>query len=168
MSLEAVVNDKPRRSPTRTSLAASSPASGGSRRHRPDHWIIVLTALLMTVGLVTVYSISPGLSASQHISQSYFITKQLIAVALGIAAFIVSASLPMRFWQKITKPLAITAVIVSLVVVLTPMDAVYQAHRWIRLGSYSFQVAELIKLALLLFTAGFLRRQWQAGKNWRF
>ena len=56
---------------------------GEARRHKPDYWLLILAALLMTIGLVVVYSISPGLAASQNISQSYFITKQLIAVLLG-------------------------------------------------------------------------------------
>jgi cell division protein FtsW len=121
-------------------------------------------ALLMVVGLVVVYSISPGLAASQHISQSYFITKQLIAVGLGIAAFVVASFVPIKFWASITKPLLILAFIVSMIVVFTPEDAVYQAHRWLRLGTFSFQVAELVKFALLFWLAGFLTHQWQRGK----
>jgi cell division protein FtsW (lipid II flippase) len=86
------VNERPRRSVARSSdvsRAGARRASSGSssRRHKPDYWILVLSAFFLTVGLVVVYSISPGLAASQHISQSYFITKQLIAVGYALAAF---------------------------------------------------------------------------------
>jgi cell division protein FtsW len=155
-------NDKPRRSAARA--VDTEAQTGGNRRHRPDHWILILTVLLMVVGLVVVYSISPGLAASQHISQSYFITKQLIAVALGVSTFMIAAMVPFKFWTHLTKPLLIAALLISLLVVFTPEDAVYQAHRWLRLGGFSFQVAELVKFALLFWIAGFLTRQWQRGK----
>lgn len=143
-----------------------SAGEGGvaARRHRPDYMIVVLTALLLVIGLVVVYSISPGLSASQHVSQSYFISKQLIDVTLGAIAFGLAALVPLRRWSAWAKPLAILALVGSLVVMITPINADYPAHRWIRLGSFSFQIAELIKLALIIGLASFLAGQWRKGK----
>src|SRR5579884_3716722 len=51
-----------------------------------------------------------------------------------------------------------------LLVLVMPVDAVYQAHRWIRLGGFSFQIAELIKLSILIGLAAFLTRQAQSGR----
>lgn len=135
-----------------------------ARRHRPDYAILVLSALLMVIGLVVVYSISPGLSASQHVSQNYFITKQLIDVALGVVAFGVAAFLPLRRWSGLATPLAIAAIVSSLVVMITPINEIYPAHRWIRFGGFSFQVAELIKLSLIIGLAVFMSRQWRRGQ----
>jgi len=118
----------------------------------------------MAIGLVVVYSISPALSASQHISQSYFITKQLIAVVLGVIAFAFAATTPVDFWKKIAKPLAIVAAVGCALVMVTPINAAYPAHRWIRLGGFSFQVAELVKLSLIIWMAGFLTTRWQKGE----
>ena len=147
-----------------TSYSGSDNASKASRRHKPDYWLVVLAAALLTFGLVVVYSISPGLAASQHISQNYFITKQLIAVGAGIVTFGLAAFVPSRFWLRAAWPLAIAAVVGSAIVMLTPTDAVFQAHRWIRVGGFSFQVAELIKLALLVGLAAFLAEQWRRGR----
>jgi cell division protein FtsW len=163
------VNERPRRSVARSSdvsRAGARRASSGSssRRHKPDYWILVLSAFFLTVGLVVVYSISPGLAASQHISQSYFITKQLIAVGLGLVTFAIAAYLPLKIWLKAATPLILIALVGCLLVMFTPIDAVYQAHRWIRLGGFSFQVAELIKLALLIWLAQFLASRWRSGK----
>lgn len=160
------MNERPRRSQARRLTANPHTTQPGlaSRRHRPDYWLLILAALLLTIGLVVVYSISPGLAASQNISQSYFITKQLIDVALGIVAFAVVALFPISYWRKLVRPLIIAAVAASVLVMLMPVDEIYQAHRWIRVGGFSFQVAELIKLALLLGVASFLTQQWRAGK----
>ncbi len=139
-------------------------SAGTARLHKPDYWLLVIASLLLTIGLVVVYSISPGLSASQHVSQNYFVTKQLLDVGLGIGAFLFSAFIPISFWRRAAKPLATAAVLGSLVVMATPIDSIYQAHRWIRVGSFSFQIAELIKLAILIGLAQFLANQWRAGK----
>jgi len=160
------VNDRPRRSRF-TSISAVAPGratTGASRRHKPDYVVLILTAILLIVGLVVVYSISPGLAASQNVSQSYFVSKQLIDVGLGIVAFILAAFLPSGWWRKWAKPLAITALIGAVVVMITPVDEVYQAHRWIKLGGFSFQIAELMKIALLIWVAAFLEDNWRQRK----
>jgi cell division protein FtsW len=118
----------------------------------------------MLIGLIVVYSISPGLSASQHVSQGYFVSKQLLDVGLGAVAFMVAAYLPIRRWAELAKPLVITALVGSLIVLFTPINEIYPAHRWIRLGGFSFQIAELIKLALIVWLANFLNGQWRKGK----
>jgi len=148
------VSERARRSPADIS-------SGQSRRHKPDYWLLILASLLLTIGLVVVYSISPGLAASQGISQNYFVTKQLIAVALGIVGFTVAAALPIGFWRRNAKNLALLAVVGAVIVMITPINAAYPAHRWIRLGGFSFQIAELIKLALSVWLAAFLAERWR-------
>lgn len=140
-----------------------------ARRHRPDHMILIFTALLMVIGLIVVYSISPGLAASAHVSQGYFIIKQLIDVLLGAVAFAVFAVLPLKRVFHLAKPLLVTAAIGCLVVLVLPVDAAYPAHRWIRLGSFSFQIVELLKLAMLLNLSIFLTDRWRRGliNDWK-
>lgn len=140
-----------------------------ARRHRPDHMILVFTALLLVIGLIVVYSISPGLAAGAHVSQSYFITKQLIDVLLGVVAFCLFAWLPLKQIFALAKPLLITAAIGCLLVMVMPVDSAYPAHRWIRLGSFSFQIVELLKLAMLLNLALFLTDRWRRGliNDWK-
>lgn len=150
----------------RPALLRESAASDGllTRRHKADYWLIVIAALLLTIGLIVVYSISPGLSESRGVSSGYYISRQLIAVGLGIVAFVVTSQIPISWWKKLTKPLIVIALIGCLVAAVTPLDSIYQAHRWIRFGGLSFQVAELIKLAILVGVATFLTTQWRLGK----
>lgn len=125
------------------------------RRHRPDYWLVVITALLLAIGLIVVYSISPGLAIEKVVPQSYFISRQLLAVALGIVAFIVVANLPLVTWRKLQIPLLIVAIVVAFAVRIFG-EEVYGAYRWIQIGGFSFQAAELIKFALLMWVAGFI------------
>jgi cell division protein FtsW len=150
--------------PAARSQSLRTTSYGQARRHKPDYWLLILAALLMTIGLVVVYSISPALAATQNISQSYFITKQLIAVLLGVICFASAAAIPTDFWRRNVKTLVTIAAVGCAIVMVTPINATYPAHRWIRLGGFSFQIAELIKLALMIWLASFITRQWQQRK----
>ncbi len=135
-----------------------------ARRTKPDYSILIFSALLLVIGLVVVYSISPGLAASRHVSQSYYVIKQFIAVGLGLVTFGIAAYLPLKFWRAAITPMVLLSLAGCLVVMITPIDEVYQAHRWIRLGGFSFQIVELIKVTLLLWVAKFLTDRWRGGQ----
>jgi cell division protein FtsW len=157
------VNTQPRRG-IGFGAKTSQERAGPQRRHKPDYWLLVLTSLLLTIGLVVVYSISPGLAASRHVSQGYFISKQLLDVALALIAFYLASLLSIKSWLKVARPLMFIALAGSILVMIMPVSALYPAHRWIRLGDFSFQVAELIKLAILVWTAAFLAERWWQGR----
>ncbi len=127
----------------------------GQRRHRPDYWLVIVSAILLTVGLIVIYAISPGLAAQKGVGENYYVTKQLIAIGLGVAAFVAMANIPLTFWRRVQKPLIIAAGLAALGVLLFG-EEVYGAKRWIQVGGLSFQAVELIKFALLIWLAGFL------------
>lgn len=158
------MDQRPRRSLWRRRQETSGESVVATRRqHRPDNWLLILTAILLGFGLVVVYSISPGLSASQGSSQGYFITKQVIAVALASVAFVLAANLPIGWWKASYRWLIWLTVVGSLVVMVMPLNENYPAHRWIRLGSFSFQIAELIKLVVVVAAARWLADKWRQG-----
>lgn len=138
-------------------------ASKLNRRHKPDYILVLLTVLLMTFGLVTVYAISPGLSAQNNVSENYYVVKQVIAIALGIGAFLITSNLPIATWQKLEKPMIITAFAASFIVRVFG-EQVNGAYRWIQVGGLSFQVAELIKFVLIIWLAGFLTARFKNGE----
>ncbi|MDB5186307.1 MAG: Stage sporulation protein [Candidatus Saccharibacteria bacterium] len=133
------------------------------RRHKPDYWLVILSALLLVVGLIVVYSISPGLAAVRNVNENYFVSKQLIAILLGIVTFIVVAAVPLHKWKEWQRPLIIAAAGAAIAVRLFG-EQVNGAYRWIHIGGLSFQAVELIKFALLISLAAFLAQQIQKGK----
>jgi len=109
----------------------------------------------MVIGLITVFAISPALAASNNVSDSYYVSKQVIAIILGIVAFVAVGNVNPLLWRRAEKPLIIAAA-VSAVLVRLVGEQVNGAYRWIQIGGFSFQVAELIKFALVIWLAGFL------------
>ena len=133
------------------------------RRHRPDYWLLALVLMLLVVGLILIFSISPALSATSHVSSNYYVTKQLVAIGLGLAAFGIAANLPLNAWRQLAVPLLVLAGMATLLAVILPVDPNYPAHRWVRLGGLSFQSVELLKFALLVWLAGMLHDRIHSG-----
>lgn len=133
------------------------------RRHKPDYMLVVASALLLVLGLIVVYAISPGLAAQRNLSENYYITKQLTAILIGAVAFALAANLPLNTWQRLQRPLIFGAVAVTIIALILPVTPEYPAHRWIRFGGLSLQSVELIKSALLIWLAVFLTKRVKEG-----
>lgn len=138
---------------------AARPSSVGTqpiRKHAPDYWLVIFTLGLLAVGLVVVYSIGPALALGTKVQGNTFVTRQVIAILLGLGLFMVAARIPMQIWRRLCVPLLIAAGIVTLIALILPVNPDYPAHRWIRAAGFSFQSVELLKFALVLWLSGFL------------
>lgn len=135
---------------------------GGTRRHRPDYILLLISILLLGMGLIVVFAISPGLSAQRNMSENYYVVKQLVAIFLGIIAFLVVSNIPTRVWRRLEIPLLVCAGVASIAVRLFG-EQVNGAYRWIQIGGLSFQAAELIKFALIIWLAGYLSDRIRTG-----
>ena len=133
------------------------------RRHKPDYWLLISTITLMLVGLIVLYSIGPALVITNGVNANYFAIKQLIAVSLGLVAFFIATRVPLIWWKTTYKPLLIFAALTTLAAIVLPVNPNYPAHRWVRLGSFSFQSVEVVKFAVIVWIAGFLATKIKQG-----
>ena len=143
---------------------------GGStpqRRHRPDYILLLISIVLLGVGLVVIYSISPGLAIQKHVNEGYFVTKQLLAIGLGVIAFSIMALVPLASLRHLQKPLIGAAILATLAALVMPVSPEYPAHRWIHIAGLSLQSVELIKVALLIWLATFLASRVANKGIWR-
>ncbi|HEY8999309.1 MAG TPA: putative peptidoglycan glycosyltransferase FtsW [Candidatus Saccharimonadales bacterium] len=134
-----------------------------ARRHRPDYVLMLLMLALLAIGITVIYAISPALAVEKNVGQNYFVLRQSIAIALGLVMFVVAAKVPLRTWRQLFPTLLIVAGLATLVALVMPVSPDYPAHRWIRLGGFSFQSVELLKLALIVWFADFLARRMREG-----
>lgn len=106
-----------------------------------------------------VWSASSALAQENHGSAHYFLVKQVLWAALGLTGMAVAMRTDYR---KLRDPrfvygaVILTTLLLVLVLFLRPVN---EAHRWIRIGSLSFQPAELAKLVVILFLAYHLERK---------
>jgi cell division protein FtsW len=134
-----------------------------------DQALIWVTVALLALGLVMVYSASVALPDSPRFARyapTHFLTRQLMFIALGSIAALVTVQVPVSFWEKWAPWLFVTALL-SLVVVLIPHvgKGVNGARRWIPLGIMNFQPSEWAKLAMALYAASYMVRKMDVKEN---
>ena len=85
----------------------------------------------------------------------YFVARQTIAAALGVAGMLVAILIPPSFYRRHWK--VIYGITISVMVfVFAFAEAVRDSKRWIDLGPFQFQPSEFGKLFFVLAIAGFL------------
>lgn len=131
------------------------------RRHRPDYGLVILASLLLVIGLIVMFAISPALAAQGGgVGDNYFVSRQFIAIVLGCVAFFATTRIPVAFWERWQVPLLVIALILSVATIVFGG----LANRWIPLGTFSFQPVEFVKFVLVVAGAGFLARVAKEGK----
>lgn len=126
------------------------------RSRQVDPWILTITACLSILGLLMVFSSSTVMTASSEdfgFDPFFFLKRQGFSIALGVAALILVRKLDLYRLRPLTGvPLALLT-IGLLVLVMFIGPEINGARRWIPLGPFQFQVAEMAKIALIFYLA---------------
>ncbi len=131
------------------------------RAHRPDYILTLGVAALLGIGLIMIYSLSPVLSNNVGGSEgNYFFLRQVVSLGLGLVAWVWASSVSYERWRVWSKYLIILALL-GLVALLVPGLGVARngATRWVSLGPITFQPAELLKPAIILYLAAWFEKQ---------
>src|SRR3989475_12138909 len=138
------------------------------RKLAPDVWLFGVAIVLLSAGVVMVYSASAIVAADRFHDPYFFLKKQLFWAVLGAACLWGALRLDYRRLEGLVLPLLIFAGVLLVLVLVSPFgQAINGTRRWIRLGPISFQPAELAKLALVLYLAAFLGRTGEAVNEFR-
>src|SRR5271167_2590365 len=127
-----------------------------------EHRILLTATLcLLAFGAVMVYSASSATTLLQGQGNgTAYLIKFVVYGALGLVAMRVLARDGVAKVQSITAPLLVVSFGLVLAVHVPHIGvSVNGARRWIGPGSLQFQPSELLKLALVLYTATLLARR---------
>jgi len=127
------------------------------RRGAPDFLLFLTVLILLSIGLVMVFSASAyfaGDPEGPFKDPFHFFKRQLVGAALGIGVMIFMMNYDYRNLKRWVG-LMLVAAIIMLVLVLIPGigNEALGARRWIDLGFISFQPSELVKIFIITFTA---------------
>jgi len=125
--------------------------------------------VLVMLGVVMVYSASVALPDNPKFAaytQTFFLQRHLLALAIAFVAALVAVQVPMSVWEK-QAPWIFVVALILLVLVLVPFigKVVNFSRRWIPLGFMNFQPSELAKLAIALYAANYMVRRMDAREN---
>ena len=130
------------------------------RKVTPDMWLFGVAVMLLSAGVVMVYSASAVVAADRFGDPYFFLKKQLFWALLGSVGMLVAVRVDYRRLERFVLPALVLAGVLLVLVLIPPIgQAINGTRRWIRLGPVSFQPAELAKLALVVYLAAFLAKR---------
>lgn len=131
-------------------------------RTRPDYILLFVTLVLVSVGVLMVFSASPTW-AMRTGDAFYYLKRHLLAMGVGLAALYLGFKIDLASLREYA-PAILGVAAAFLLIVLVPSIGIGTngANRWINLGVFSFQPGEFAKLALIIFMAQQLS---QRGQN---
>ncbi|CAM2945838.1 cell division protein FtsW [Vibrio mytili] len=123
-----------------------------------DRQLVWIALGLMLTGLVMVTSASFPISSRLTDDPFHFMFRHASFLVLAIGASVVILQIPLNEWFKRSHYLLWISFIL-LIVVLVAGKSVNGASRWIPLGLFNLQPAEVAKLSLFIFMSGYLVRK---------
>lgn len=125
--------------------------------------------LLVSFGIVMTYSSSAVYAGQVFHNPAYFLTRQLFFAAVGTVLLFMAAGRDPALWKEHARELLFFSILL-LVLVLLPGTghAAGGARRWIRLGPFNFQPAEIAKLTVCIFLSDYLSRRMKGIQKGEF
>ena len=137
-----------------------SPAAPRAELDMTLFWSVVL---LLSLGLVMVYSASIAMSEAEKLSgyrMHYYLMRHSIFLVLGIVAAFISFQIPVALWQRLALPLFVLGGFLLVLVLIPGIGReVNGSRRWISLGFTSMQPSELMKFFVVLYAADYTVRK---------
>ena len=128
---------------------------------RIDYKIIICLILLNVFGLLMIYSASSfscSIDPYYNYDDMYFVKRQAIFVIAGFLFMLVISRMNYNWLRKIAIPAYVVSVL-SIFLLMTPLGVEsHEAVRWIRIGGFTLQIAEVVKLGLIIGLAFFFSK----------
>ncbi|MGN0521338.1 MAG: FtsW/RodA/SpoVE family cell cycle protein [Eubacterium sp.] len=133
---------------------------------------LALTIVLLTIGLVMLFSASYPYAYYEEDSSYYYFVRQLIFAVIGLIAMFVMSKVNYKLLKIIVKPLLVITII-SLIVVLfyhTDISGSDGSNfkRWIPIFGFTFQPSDLAKFTIILTMASYISDYYRHMKKFKY
>ena len=133
-----------------------------------DIFFLQLTFTLIIIGII--FAFSSSVYESHRLTNSFWTMglKQSVALVLGLCAMILFSKVYYKSWFKFTILLSVTMLIIMIITVFSGIGkASGGSQRWIDIGGFQFQPAEIAKFSVILLVSRFLAKyRWNDFKQY--
>lgn len=126
-----------------------------------DIVLVIVTLILVCFGILMVYSASMYNAQINYDNEFYFMNKQIVGAVIGFAAMFVLSKIDYHILFKFRFIiLALGFLLLILVFIPGISQETLGARRWISLPFFTIQASELAKFAFIIFTAGYMAKNY--------
>ncbi|MDD6284309.1 MAG: putative peptidoglycan glycosyltransferase FtsW [Firmicutes bacterium] len=134
-----------------------------------DIVFLSLLLVLVTAGLISLFSASYSYSLTNYGDSYHFIKKQAIFAVVGLVIMFAASKIDYHIYRKFAWLIYFASLIMLVVVlILPPLQEGFDYKRWLKIGGFSFQPSEIAKFAIILLFSHLISNNYKEMENWRF
>ncbi|KKB39256.1 stage V sporulation protein E [Bacillus thermotolerans] len=128
-----------------------------AKKFAPDYVLLFLILSLLAIGVTMVYSASEVWAQYRFNDAFFFAKRQLLFAIVGLIAMTLIMNVEYWTWRRFSKTVIIVCFVLLILVLIPGIGMVRNGSQsWIGAGAFSIQPSEFMKLAMILFLAGYL------------
>jgi len=127
--------------------------------------------MIASVSVFESYQITQRLVTQglrEETSNSFYLLRSFSHVIVGFGALFVAMIIPYRLWERLALPLFGLTLLLLVAVFIPGLNTGYgTSYSWLRLGPFSVQPSEFLKLTLVFYLALWLQKREQLIGTWK-
>ena len=152
--------------PSKAARTAKKKRSRPVRMPHVDAPFLIIILILLTFGLIMLFSASYAYALYQYDDSFHFIKRQALFAAVGVIGMLVISCIDYHVLRRFV--FWFFAAGVALLILVFAFSPVKGARRWINLGFFSFQPSEFVKFALILLFACLIAQNYEKMGTFRY
>ncbi len=139
------------------------------REGKLDMGFLSLVLVLLSIGLVMLFSASYAYSYARFNNSYHFIIRQAIFAVVGVVIMFALSRVDVKVYRKMAIPLYVVSIaLLVLVLALPPMVEGMEHKRWLVLGPITFQPSEIAKFAIITLFAHLIAKYHKRMDKFKF
>ncbi len=136
---------------------------------RVDITFLSLVLIILTIGLIMLFSASYVYSLTYYGSSYKFIMRQAAFAAVGLVIMFLVSRIDYHFYRKFAWIIfAASLAMLAFLLAVPPMVEGMEVKRWLAIGSFSFQPSEIAKFAIILLFSHLIARNYVLMGKFKF
>lgn len=137
------------------------------KKRKPDFVILAVTLFLVAIGFLILDSVSVFLAERSSHQPSYFLLHQAgLGMGIGLLFGLIAFRISPEKLKKLSLPLLLSNILLISLVFLPPLGwEAGGAIRWLKIGGFTFQPSEFLKITFPLYLAAWLSSRQKKGKS---
>ena len=133
-----------------------------------DKILFIATVVLITIGILMVFSASGPYSSKKFNDPYIFIKKHLRSILLGSVAMFAGYKININFLKKISPYLFFITILLCGLVYSPIGHSLNHAKRWIKIGGKTFMPSDYLKAGSILYVARYIEAKYKELDTFKF
>lgn len=129
-----------------------------------DRWLLFVMVVLLCIGTVMISSASVMESFMRYGDELYQMKKHIMTIVMALFCAVITVMIPTKTLNKFSL-VGMMLSLALLILVLIVGREINEAKRWINLGFFNLQPAEVLKICWILYFSSYTTRKIDAVSN---